>query len=136
MNNNFWKPPSYGLSLDAVEKLEIFRVADREIISEVNWPASFWNSTSDRIILDGEAAEKIMNLFKSLKIHEPARCHMPPWGMAIYMKLALIYTVTICFECSNCYVYSKGEKKLRAFDTSEIGAIELLKCFQTLLPIN
>jgi hypothetical protein len=136
MNSQFWKSPSEGLSLDNVEKLEIFRVRSQKIISEVEWPNSFWPSTTELILLDSLSAKKVISLFKAIQVGEPARCHMPPWGLAIYSSSGLIYTVTICFECTNCYVYSENGKELRAFEMSDLNSLELLKYFESLLPLN
>ncbi len=136
MTKSIWRSPSEGLDLENIEKIEVFRVGERKIIQEQGWPSSFWSQASDVIAVDKSDVSLILKLFKQLKVDEPARCHMPPWGIAFYSGVKLLYTVTICFECSNSYIYSGAGKNLTAFNTADESAVELLNYLKLNLPLK
>ncbi|MBD2113565.1 hypothetical protein H6F59_17200 [Nodosilinea sp. FACHB-141] len=126
MSANFWKAPAYEVPIDKAVRVELLKLHNRDIISENGWPESFWNYVQDRKLLDGEEAQHVIQLFQKLSPGEPARCHMPPWELAFYDETELLFTTTLCFECSNAYVYTVHGKDLHAFDVSEPHAEELL----------
>lgn len=61
---------------------------------------------------------------------------MPPWGLAFYAGDELLFTVTLCFECSNAYVYNSRDKDLRAFDLDCPSAAGLRALLEHHLPIS
>ena len=128
MASDFWKPPSWSLDLDQISVIEAFRVPDKSIISDEGWPDSFWSNVQERTTANEKESKALLNLFRGLEVSEPARCHMPPFGLAGYLPDGtLSFTVTLCFECSNAYVYTVDGKQLRAFDISTTHAKNLLK---------
>lgn len=136
MTTHFWKAPSEALVLEDVNKVEIFRIKDRKIVPEDGWPSAFWSHSSDVIELSELELSKVLVWFSALQLDEPARCHMPPWGLAFYSDNVLLYTATICFECSNSYIYSAAGKVLTAFNVSEANAIALLEYLNLTLPLE
>lgn len=135
MSANFWKVPAWEVPLDQADRVELLKLHNRTIISESGWPESFWNCIQERRSLDGDEAQCIIQLFQGLSPGEPARCHMPPWGLAFFDKEKLLFTATLCFECSNAYVYTNFGKDLRAFGVSEVHAKELLALLMQELPL-
>ena len=61
---------------------------------------------------------------------------MPPWGLAAYRDAALQFSVTLCFECANAYVYTHAGRSLRAFAVTESHAVQLLAFLNERLPLT
>lgn len=136
MSTSFWKPPAWEVPTSEALQVELLKLRDRSIIPGDNWPASFWTHVADRKIVEGDEAQHIIQLFQGLTVGEPMRCHMPPWGLAFYdSDKTLLFTVTVCFECSNAYVYTASGSDLRAFDVSESDAERLLTLLQRSYPV-
>jgi hypothetical protein len=131
-----WKTPAWGTATEAATRVELFYVPEREIIDHAGWPKSFWTRTQQRVSLHGHEARSVIEMFQGLELAEPARCHMPPWGLAMYSDAELLFTATLCFECSNAYVYAASGRNLRAFDTRSAKATELLATLQLHLPLS
>jgi hypothetical protein len=136
VNKNFWKVPAWEVRVDKANQVELFKIPNRNIISEEDWPESFWVHIRDRHLVDGQEGQHVIRLFQDLGPGEPARCHMPPWGLAFYYNAELLFTTTLCFECSNAYVYTASGKNLRAFDVSDSHAIELLDWLKEKMPLT
>jgi hypothetical protein len=141
MSANFWQAPAYQVPahevpIDKAVRVELLKLLSRGILSGDGWPESFWNGIQDRKLFDGDEAQHIIQLFQNLTPGEPARCHMPPWGLAFYDKSELLFTTTLCFECSNAYVYTAHGTDLRAFDVSETHAEDLLAFLKQEFPLN
>jgi len=136
MSTNFWKVPAWELPMDRVAQVELLRLHNSDFISEDGWPASFWHYVQGRRSLNGDKAQHIIQLFQGLSLGEPARCHIPKWGLAFFDKERLLFTTTLCFECSNVYVYTACGKELRAFDASELHAKKLLVLLKQELPLQ
>lgn len=136
MSTSFWQAPAYEVPIDKAVRVELLRLHNRNIISENGWPESFWNCVQDCKSLDGDEAQHVIQLFQKLSLGEPARCHMPPWGLAFYDKTSLLFTTTLCFECSNAYIYTVHGENLRAFDVSESHAEELLAFLNQEFPLS
>ena len=135
-SDNFWKVPSWEVPVDKSDKVEIFYLPNRAIISEAGWPESFWAQTEKRISLTEKVAQQVINLFSNLEAGRSARCHETPWGIAFAKDHKLICTVTLCFECSNAYVYTEEKRKLRAFNTSHTNSKLLLALLEEQLPLK
>ncbi|WP_055076618.1 hypothetical protein [Pseudanabaena sp. 'Roaring Creek'] len=135
MSTSFWKVPAWEVPIDKAVRVDLFRLDGQTIIPEDGWTESFCNDVRDRRSFDGKEAQNIVRLFKGLSLGESARCHMPPWGLAFYDREGLLFTTTLCFECSNAYVYSEFGRNLRAFDVTEFHARELFAILQRELPL-
>jgi hypothetical protein len=136
MSESFWKIPAWQVPIDEAIQVELLRLHNQGIIPENGWPESFWNYIQDRRLLSGNEAQHIIQLFQGLSPGESARCHNPPWGLAFYDKEKLLFTTTLCFECSNAYVYTELGSDLRAFNVSEFHAKKLLAVLQHELPLQ
>jgi len=134
--NTFWKAPAWQIPVRQADRVAMFRVPDRDILSEEGWPESFWSRVETPIVLTGHAAAEVVQRFSDLESGESARCHIPPWGLAMYDGAVLLFTVTLCFECFNAYVYTAQGKELRAFDISEENAVALLALLRERLPLT
>ena len=135
MNSFSFNEPSYELDLDRIHQIDVFRVTDDCMMSVVDWPERFSIKETESVRIWGGVAQKLVLLFSELTVDEPDRCHTPPWGISFYDSKGLCYSSTICFECSNVYVYSEEGANLRAFDTSCNAAKELFQQLSELLPI-
>jgi hypothetical protein len=115
--DSFWKPPAWATPIDRATQVELLELPSTILPAE-GWPESFWEHVGERRLLVDSEAERVIGLFRELVVGEPARCHMPPWGLAFYEGEALLFTVSLCFRCSNAYVYSAQGKNLRAFNVN------------------
>ena len=122
-----WRPPSWELPLDEIDTIEAYRIPSKSVIAEIEWPEHFWKHVADREVASPAESSALLSLFKRLQVSEPARCHIPPYGIAGYANNVLIFTSTLCFECSNAYVYTEKGKELRAFDVNSTSAKNLLQ---------
>ncbi len=134
-DEDYGKVPAWDTAIQQAARVEFVKLRQRCIIPEQGWPDSFWSAVQVRKSFDGEAAQQIIQLFQSLTPGESARCHIPPWGLAFYDSTQLLFTTTLCFECSNAYLYTDLGKELRAFNTSETHAQQLLSLLNRELPL-
>lgn len=54
-------------------------------------------------LIEGQAVQEIVNLFRQLPSGNPARCHTPPLGLRFYTVDGLQRQCSICWECNNIY---------------------------------
>ena len=57
------------------------------------------NATYKRV--EGQVAQEIATLFRQLPSGEPARCHIPPYGLRFYTEEGLQKQCSICWMCNN-----------------------------------
>lgn len=112
-----YKIPAWNLPIEEADRVELLCLPECDIISDANWPEEFFEFVAERHMLTGTEAQQVIQDFSNLAPAEPARCHTPPWGLAFYAGDTLLFTVTLCYECWNAYVYAGQEKMLRAFAT-------------------
>ncbi len=129
-----WKAPAWNTSIDRADRVELY-LPDKTILPEEGWPDEFWKYVSDRCPLADDEAERVISLFRALKGGVSARCHMPPWGVAFYEREEFLFTATLCYACSNAYVYTAEGKELRAFDPGAPEAVELRSLLEHYLSI-
>ena len=128
MPHDSWKPPAWNLPLEEVSLMEAFKVPQKSPISEFEWPEMFWKSVQERTMATEEGSKALLALFRELEVAEPARCHLPPFGLGAYCKRGtLLFTTTLCFECGNAFVYTKDGLEQRAMDVSTTSAKNLLE---------
>jgi len=60
---------------------------------------------------------------------------MPPWGLALCEGETLLLAVTLCYVCSNAYVYTAEGRDLREFDPTAARAVEPRNVLRRHLPI-
>lgn len=132
-----WKTPAQQMAIrKGVDRVELLSLPSRKILSEVGWPETFWPHVGDRHLLVGRESERAIRLFQELEPGDPARCHTPPWGLAFYEHQTLLFTVTLCYRCSNAYVYTNRGRELTAFDPDGPCAIDLREILTAHLPLS
>lgn len=131
-----WHTPAWQTPIDKADRVELLCLPKKEIITELDWPEAFWQNVSQRYFLPELEAQRVIGLFRDLAVGEPARCHMPPWGLALYEHETLLFTVTLCYLCHNAYVYTARGKDLRAFDPVHPSAVALRQLLQRYLLVD
>ncbi len=111
--------------LDKVDGVEILTLPKREILPADPWPEAFWQHVGSRCRLEGSKAQHVKELFQELEPDRPARCHAPAWGLAFFEQETLLFAVTLCYQCSNFYVYTDDGRDLFGFDPDEAHAVAL-----------
>ena len=131
-----WKTPSWQTPIERADRVELFSLPERDIIAEQGWPETFWDHVGERAVMAEVEARQVVQLFEQLEPGESARCHMPPWGIAMYAGDELLFTVTLCFQCTNAYVYDAKGRKLRAFEGQGMKARALRRVLEAHLPLK
>jgi hypothetical protein len=122
--------------VDRADRVELFSLPDRQIVPAEGWPDAFWRHVGERLLLNEADAQRVIHLFRELELGHPARCHIPAWGLALYAGDALLFTVTLCYKCSNANVYTHGGEDLRALDPGGPNAAELRRVLEQHLPLS
>lgn len=130
------KTPAWETPVDSADRVELFSLPDRTIVPPEGWPHTFWRHVGERLLLTEADAQRVVHLFRELEPSASARCHMPPWGLALYAGDALLFTVTLCYMCSNAYVYTGQGKDLRAFNPVGPNAVGLRRVLEQHLPLS
>lgn len=117
--------PAWNTEADRADGVELFRLQGMEIVTDEEWPEGFWRRVGERRRLSGPEVAQTIRLFCALEPGDPARCHTPPWGLALYRGDQLFLTATLCYRCSNAYVFTAEGTDLRAFDAKGAPANEL-----------
>jgi hypothetical protein len=125
-----WKTPAEDTNVSLADRIEVFAIRGQDIVPAEGWPARFWDHVDGRRFLSRGDAELIVSLFCGLEPGVSARCHTPPWGLAFYKGDDLLFSATICFRCSNVYVYTAQGKDLRAFNVKGANASKLRKTLE------
>jgi hypothetical protein len=133
---SFWKPPAWDTPIDRADGVELFGVPERTIIDGHGWPATFWREVDGRIRLAVDEARHVIQLFRDLAVGEAARCHLPPWGLAMFAGGELLFTATLCYQCDNAYVYTPSGRNLRAFASTRATATALRAVLEKHLPLT
>jgi hypothetical protein len=131
--SSFWKTPAWQTPIERADRVELLELPGG-VIPHDGWPESFWAKVRERRLLVGSDADRVIRLFRELAPGEPARCHTPPWGLAFYEGEALLFTVSLCFACSNAYIYDAAGWDLRAFKVAARGAKSLRAALKQHLP--
>jgi hypothetical protein len=74
----------------------------------------------------GNDAMRIARLWRSLTAGEPARCHVPPFGLRFWAAGELVCHASICWRCNNVFGRTGDEQFTFAFDATAAPARELL----------
>jgi hypothetical protein len=131
-----WETPASQTPVERADRVELFSLPKRDIVPEQGWPDSFWKHVGERATLNGAEAREVIQLFQELEPAESARCHMPPWGLAMYAGDELLFTVTLCYQCYNAYLYSTAGRDLRAFDSQGVKGLALRRVLEKHLPLT
>jgi hypothetical protein len=75
---------------------------------------------------DAKTVELIAASWRSLVSGQPARCHMPPFGIRFIVGSKIHLQVSICWRCHNMYGLLDGSKMTFAFDSEAPAAKTLL----------
>ncbi len=54
-------------------------------------------------LIEGQVVQDIANLFRQLPPGEPARCHIPPFGLRFHSPEGLRRECSICWMCNNIH---------------------------------
>ena len=134
-----WKyqTPAWKTPVDRADRVELFSLPERDIVPAEGWPHSFWHHVGKRTLLNEADSQQVIHLFQELEPRQfGARCHMTPSGLALYAGDALLFTVTLCYKCSNAYVYTGHDKELRAFNPGGPNAAGLRQVLEQHLPLS
>jgi hypothetical protein len=131
-----WLTPADGLPIHNVNRVELLSLVSQSPAPEDGWPESFWPHVARRLEAPPQDATLVIAAFRDLEPGSPARCHMPPWGLAFYQDDLLLVTTTLCFACSNAYVHSGAGTDLRAFDLHAPNAVLLRSVLERHLEIR
>jgi hypothetical protein len=131
-----YRTPAWQTPIDRADRVELFALPQRKMISAAGWPQTFWPHVGVRVSLAGPEAAGVIALVGALEPGISARCHMPPWGFALYAGDALLFTASLCFACSNAYVFTAEGNELRAFDPSGPNARALRRVLEQHLPLR
>ncbi|MCA2701765.1 MAG: hypothetical protein IM500_15445 [Microcystis sp. M179S2] len=129
-----WNTPAWETPIGKADGVELFCLPG-SIVPEEGWPDTFWRHVSERHLLLGVKAQRVIRLFRELEPGESARCHFPPWGLAFYEWDTLLFAATLCYECNNAYIYTAQGKELRAFDPAGPNAARLRDVLKQHLPL-
>jgi hypothetical protein len=91
-------------------------------------------ATQPEIRLTGVDAERIADLWRALPPGEPARCHIPPYGLRFWIGAQLIVEASLCWQCNNAYGYLGADATSFAFDAKALSAVALLMQLRHVLP--
>jgi hypothetical protein len=84
-------------------------------------------------VIRGTNAEKIAQLWRTLPpTTNPARCHVPPFGLRFYQAETLLLEASLCWQCSNIFIVIADEKAGYIFDPKHKISQELLKLLKKL----
>ncbi len=131
-----WQTPAWQTPIDKADRVELLCLPGQSIVPPEDWPDAFWCHVSARHLLSGAESQRVIRLFRELEPSQSARCHMPPWGLALYEQDALLFTATLCYRCSNAYIYMDQSMELRAFDPDGPNSAELRQVLQQYLPLG
>lgn len=131
-----WQTPAWQTPVDRADRVELLSLPERTIVPWEGWPDAFFRHVDRRVLLTGPEAQRIIQQFRDLEPGESARCHMPPWGLALYAGDTLLLTVTLCYACDSAHVYADSGQDLRAFDTQGQSAVALRRALEHHLPLS
>lgn len=120
-----WQTPAWQTPVDRADRVELLSLPREDIVPAEGWPEEFWGHVGKRHLVSGAEGQRVIRLFRQLEPGESARCHMPRSGLALYERETLLFTVTLCYRCSNAYVYTGGGRDLRAFNPEGSNAADL-----------
>ena len=86
------------------------------------------------IKLEGVDAERIASLWRQLPPGEPARCHIPPYGLRFWQAGKKVIEASLCWECNNAYGYSGRQTLWFTFDAKAPVSVALLMQLRHVLP--
>jgi hypothetical protein len=92
-----WRPDS----LPEIDSVELVDLEDVEPQSVAGYMSAATTAPSVRVT--GNTAQKIAALWRSLPPGEPARCHIPPFGLRFFLREKLLAEASICWECNNVF---------------------------------
>ena len=86
------------------------------------------------IKLTGPDAQRIADLWRQLEAAEPARCHMPPYGLRFWRAGKKVVEASLCWECNNAYGYLGRREIWFTFDAGAPVSVSLLMQLRHVLP--
>jgi hypothetical protein len=89
------------------------------------------NIVSKSVVLTGENAEVVCNLWRQLPKSEPARCHMPVFGLYLIAGTQIHTIASICWQCDNIVLMENGERQLYGFNSHSEAGQQLFQLLTT-----
>lgn len=83
--------------------------------------------------VEGERADRIVSLWRSLPLGERARCHIPPVGVRFYSGADIACQATICWKCNNIFGTARGAEFSFAFDGQSREAAALFQAIRDIV---
>ena len=77
------------------------------------------------VTLEGDAADKISQLWRQLPPGEQSRCHTPPYGVRFRIADRVVVEASICWHCSNIFGTVEEQEMHYEFNVEHPAAKEL-----------
>jgi len=93
--------PFVPASLPPVEQIEVVDLRGRRATL---WREFVETGVAGRgVLVEGEAVQRVAALWRALPAREPARCHIPPFGLRFRAGGGVVCQASICWACNNIY---------------------------------
>ena len=90
--------------------------------------------TARRIVtVEGDLAQQIAQRWRQLTPGESARCHTPPFGLRFAFQGKVLLQASLCWVCSNMYLYGEDSRSLYGLDLTTSVARELLDLLESVM---
>jgi hypothetical protein len=83
-------------------------------------------ATREVMLTESEDVERIADLWRVLRPAEQARCHMPRFGLRLFLGGTVVAEASLCWECNNAYGYAGSDAIAFTFDATAPAAVLLL----------
>ena len=117
MNNEVSQLPA----IDAVEIVDLRGVFGHRVSTFMREA-----TVAPFVRLEGEAAQNVARLWRSLPPGEEMRCHVPRYGFRFYHNGTLFLQASACWQCDNIFIDGEGRESFYAFDAQSAPAQKLL----------
>lgn len=114
--------------IDAVEIVDLRGVEGNRVSTFMREAAA-----TPCVRLEGEAAQNIARLWRSLPPSEAMRCHVPRYGFRFYHNGTLVLQASVCWRCHNIFIDWQDRESFYAFDAESAQAQELLRIVEEII---
>jgi hypothetical protein len=97
----------FGLNMESYSPASLCSITSVEVVSlkgiDFDEVEDYMADGSDvpSVMLYGEDAQRIADLWRSLPAGQQSRCHDPPFGLRFFSGKQVICEASICWECNN-----------------------------------
>lgn len=78
------------------------------------------------VVVQGDEAQRIAELWRSLPPGNQARCHIPPYALRFHSGDVVVCEASICWECNNIHGAAEGSDLFYEFDAKAPASQALL----------